>query len=1392
MTVIFIVAGLFLLCALAIGGRAVHPLRWRRAGLAVAFLLFAVSALIMADGGIFPWPRSVVIVCGKDKESLNDARTIAQSLRPYDRVSFATLAIDKQAADVPEIDPEALTWRTVGLQSWWRQGNGSASQVTADAIPILAPPHRWDCLFRLIEFHSNFSRPTLIVAYNNGPTWSQCNLDSNFATRLRTAVSDLDRFNADAFLYFGPGSERRSGLSARLSRSPLPPCLPVDLGPTSIELFLNDADIRAPGREYNISIGLDDIAPKLVTEKPVVEPTDKQGRDSHWLTSRYLRNDLPVLYEGELEPGFHLLRFYVDVVDQHIRYECTTYFEVSARKVGLVGTHGDLAREGWRPYFSRPDDVPRPAQLLNEWLTSKDEPYRRIGSGEGRRTELISSQIWEMGNPSSPQSDSARFIQELNQSCALVLVEPTWGDVQQIGEWLKAPSAGPPLIERIRDGLILGVIGPPRLPQPVPNNVPKWLSTVRKDDSHQFNDVRIYFAFDQSPHIHLHDEGESTASEFQSGVANELCKRLNTRSDILGVEAAPVLISEVSDGRVVARTQKPLYGRIPGTIIQARMMPPILATSGDSSGRPAAHAVSARDGVIWEMFPGWIPLRLGLLYGFGATATLNTDDFYGDAHELLDDRGQYGNTHIVVFATSGFRYPAGCPSGLELKVETQKKSATPYPCELAVAKSIADLAAQGIFVHLVLIDGFEAMDDFGDTTRNAFNRDLLDTEAKTPDQELSMATGLPVELRSPYRGIPSAVADRILTFIKANARAGDTVARVRAERVVDVRSIPEASSPQVHVSLQSSAAGNEFARYMRFRGASPAIVVEKVGHGAIVSFSFSPFAADLWRTDAALSTLPHPRMRPFSVDQIASLRQRNLLTSKHEQWLAELGLEPPEVAQVLGEPKNDNHGWGLQRILDVVELTALSRTVSSQSPKIHTMTLSDDGRSLQIGLDADLTSTGYSDPLLLVNGKPEAAVNLDIVESDVVSQRMTLLVTAKQDIKSASFGTHAVQLADATVDGSHRIPVFFDLRSVGTGAADVRDALLQYCAMFGGHSIGQEHLTAGLASQWPVLPFAASLVCIGCILAFFPLRELKRWLAAQRTKAKGSELVVKRYAFDVDAVLKEWGTNSGVPQANRATGLPAGRKSFEPGDNLGVARIADMLAYTAAGRALGIPRKKPIVRLKRSSRALAARLVCDCSPSLRFPLRNGKPSKPELLEFVARIIIGAVWQASGVVSMSILQQPDFEWGPFGAGADVEDAIASIDKAIATTKGRTSVSSLNWTPGEIVFVLSDGMNILPKRLYEWGSDAIAENVHLRFVLLYDPLSRHELGICQSSISETLLDRRDWEPQDMDLALRERQNEIRHSLISSDARYAEVSVEDDVAALFATLTADGILE
>lgn len=1364
-------------CGIAAIYSSLASRRGRRTIVGAAFICLSAAAFLMTGNGSLPAPRAVIVIVAQEQKDPADLQGVLRSLRWFDQVAIVSLELD---STYPDSTPTfgSLQWTFAG---WYDFSDPERVNEfsTSNSAKLKTSPTDWDALFQYVQGRAVFlMRPTIVVVHDGGSTWSNAKVATSFSELLGAKFKQVDRNSVDVIIYSGRGSQLRSGLSAEITRSPIPAVRPVDLGATKVNLFLSDEEYRVEGTPYKLSVSVD--GSQYLEVAGFKEGYRTKNTDTPFLIERRLSVDLGSI-EGTLQPGFHLLRYRLDVVGKDVNYVCQLYFEVAAEKVGIVGRHGDLAEPTWRRYFPTGGDTYRAGKLAADWAGTS--VGRRYLQGEARRSNLTAFDLWEMGDsPVAPSFDWATFRRNLDQTRTIVFVEPTLAELYEVEKQLAPPNSERSMHQRIEDGLVVGIVGPPKLPATIPMDSLPWLTAVRIDDSSDQHDIRVYFCFEQAPYIQANDNGSAAISLFQSTVANELCASLQASALPWKPRTGSEVFTTIKDNLVHCEISQPLYGRLPTSGLKVHLMPPMTLGVSNPEARGMMHAPSAMEGAFWEMSGSQMRPRLGLLFGFSTSAKFRVNDFFGSNYRPLDPEARYTHTHVVYFASKDFIYPVECSAKAPLRL-TSAMGSKDFSSGDTVYKTLSDLAKQGIVVHLVDLPGFTKRDPLGNTTPEAYGRDLKPALNKTENlnAEFQKVRLSRPDWPGPYtQPIAKDAAQAIAANITAHSKKSSLLTRSRMERVIDVRGRRTSYLPATSYPIRPRhPAATTLAHFGK--PTEPAVIATQIHQGTVVVFGYSMFSAEHWRGDAATSTIPFESSIPHDVPQIAALSNLGVGNLDWKNQLqSDWKLNAAEADAVLKEfAPHAADGWGLQRLLDLAELTALPRTSSSAHPIVQGIELSPDNRVLTVNLLADFTKAEPSEPVL-------KGADIAVVDTDVLSQRMSLRITADSAIKSKKFGVDVLKLHPTLTHPRAAVPIYLDLASSRAGPGNVREALIQYSTAFGGEVVDKSRIETAMNYRGALTSIALLLLCGGCLLAFLPREFRSLFGQKELTPRKGG--LIKRHAFDVDGILKEWGANVGSPRAARIAGLPAGQKPFEPGDSLGAARRSDMVAFSSVGCSL--PPKKPIVRRRTSSKSMLVRVLFDCSPSLRLPLTRGVSTKLALMKEVIHFIAGAAWLCSGNVVIAPLQKSERDWGPHGAGGEIESALKFVDQQLSQHQGSFD-TQFEWTAGEVVIIVSDGLVIDVGQLKDWGAAAVSEGSYLRFVQITTPFHSQEVGLCRSVLTGMPLDRREWEPHNVEAAFRRLSDSLRNACVAADIVYAETSAEDLSIDVFEKLISSGII-
>ncbi len=313
--------------------------------------------------------------------------------------------------------------------------------------------------------------------------------------------------------------------------------------------------------------------------------------------------------------------------------------------------------------------------------------------------------------------------------------------------------------------------------------------------------------------------------------------------------------------------------------------------------------------------------------------------------------------------------------------------------------------------------------------------------------------------------------------------------------------------------------------------------------------------------------------------------------------------------------------------------------------------------------------------------------------------------------------------------------------------------------------------------QW--VPWILYALCVVLFSEFVrPWTAIRAW--ARRAWTRRLEITSSgerpSLGMQVQAILTEWGQSQGRPRAMRRAGLPGGRRPFEAGDTLSVARAGDLLPFTDAGRRLLLPARRPTMRLRYASQATECQIVVDASSGMFVPDGPRYPTKATLSDTVVSLLASVVWHHAGQVLLTSLQDPRTIVGPLSGSDSLPILRKSLREILdgGVNRAAQPVDSLrSILPGQMVVLISD---LLSRSDDDWESFILRCSVlEARFGLahLYNPDEAELVGLCWDAENKMLYDRNDWAPSELAWATIHRLDRLRDLVQRGEGRFLTVS-------------------
>jgi hypothetical protein len=335
-------------------------------------------------------------------------------------------------------------------------------------------------------------------------------------------------------------------------------------------------------------------------------------------------------------------------------------------------------------------------------------------------------------------------------------------------------------------------------------------------------------------------------------------------------------------------------------------------------------------------------------------------------------------------------------------------------------------------------------------------------------------------------------------------------------------------------------------------------------------------------------------------------------------------------------------GWGALP----VDLTGAARPLSDL-PIVREIRELADQRTLEVDVWSRLYGSGdWREPVIKDPQGEEHEMRVASV--DPTAQHITLEYRPESPVR----GIQILILGKPDDSGREALqPIFVELRGGAAGGRTIRELLALLATATGGAVIDpvrdrdprvtRRDLQHALSVSW----VAGAALCLVLVLLFSP--AARPWTAAgaawrswRGRRRRGAGLVAPQARFNVAAVLTEWAYQPGLPSAVRSAGTPAAEKPWEAGDDLASARRASLVPFTALGRGMHLPPRRPRIRQRQVTRAMEAVLLLDDSRSLLLPTSSHLMSKRDLAPVVASFLAQVVWAQAGSVRAGMARLPE--------------------------------------------------------------------------------------------------------------------------------------------------------
>jgi len=541
----------------------------------------------------------------------------------------------------------------------------------------------------------------------------------------------------------------------------------------------------------------------------------------------------------------------------------------------------------------------------------------------------------------------------------------------------------------------------------------------------------------------------------------------------------------------------------------------------------------------------------------------------------------------------------------------------------------------------------------------------------------------------------------------------------------------------------------------------------------------------------ALAWLPFDPMAWASDDLARTRMLRAMTTACSERcplipWIRGVG-DVPGFGGLQPRNTRQSSGLGIQRLIDAIDQSARPEG-RLEGLDLVDVQLSPERDAADFRFRIAAGKTSWPEPRLTVDAPrehcgareanrscPLQLVEIDPNRGEAVYRFSTTAPTglsAPGEPRRAS--QHEVLLSSPT---GERIMV--PLRLVTRENLVIGSAPFENLARASGALIAADALP-------PARRSVATAVIFGLLFAILVLYSplIRRWHAFNRFFSRRRRRL-SPVAFDTEIVSERVGRQLQRTEASRRSGDPAWMRPFEPGDNLSRARIADLLGLTSAGAALGLPPKRPQMRLREIGERSDVVIGIDDAPALLHPGDfTGLSRKRAAAEALVAVVATAVHQRGGRWSVVALRST----------ARIERMTSSDPEAVAEllstffdpANSRTPVLSSHSLSGTAPrLLISDFLSLSLEQYVEWiGSGGGA-------ILIRDDAQADELGLGHDPATGAVYDRSMWERRDAVMLLSLRRLEARHAVEQAGGVFAEVDVDASDAEVAEILMTSGVL-
>jgi hypothetical protein len=885
----------------------------------------------------------------------------------------------------------------------------------------------------------------------------------------------------------------------------------------------------------------------------------------------------------------------------------------------------------------------------------------------------------------------------------LALVEPSLETISSLEASLNSQRKS--MENLIRDGLHVLVIGPPARRAGPP--FPTWLATAATNAPSGdralkvHRDPRIYFLFDNSrPMWFLSSKGNTSSI---------LEQQSSLVSEIFSTFGKTNPLVQL-DGEPTVLF--PPLGRTPedptqlSATVPGLYSPLLLHADFRSAAVRSREALQRAEADLW---PGSVRARISGLTEKSAEEQL------GSCFRRLVTGDRYPNTSVVLFVSD---FPQIDPRAGEVRIGKSFSESTPLPSSSPLLSSIAALEQAGVRVYVVRLVTGKMADAYSDVTgqRKNANSEGGITNIGGVSLGLDCSPGFdPATAENIARRLGKAIALDIKSQKPPELRVA-WGGRVIDDRTKNVRPAP-------HLALELESITPAFPpnavitnpRAAVLAGDSSAVVSRVLGDGSVTVLSFSPFALDMWNPD-------------------------------------------------VGDSGDTVDGWGIQRFIDLTELTASGGSLPN-FPILGGVQEFGDGSGVRLDFWSRFSSESEASAL-----KIDGLGDCSLVATLRPEHRIVTHYRARTNVD----GRFYTVVSGEGEQSARRKDVYLNLRPAPPTGETAWDSLAFLSSLSGGAVVDANTASdnANLRYRYPCTRLAVIALLAICSLLFSPVAQpwtaIRIWInrLGQKTALESGS---GNNNMTLQGTSVEFGLSVGTPEAIRQAGFPGGQRPFESGDALGAAKPASLVGFTEVGERIGLPPSLPLMCLRHASQSTEAIIVLDVSPSMFVPETSRHATKVRYASALTRLLAAVLWQKGAYVRLANTAGAVMD--ALSPGSDASDVDQVVTKLFTPKFGqdrsnfndgstmRNGVIPISdeFAPGATVFFISDLSRFEPGDLSREASRLSDAELKFRALHLIDSEEFHLTGLGRTGFF--IQDRNDWTQEDVSAAYKAKAKTLR---------------------------------